>query len=434
MRSLSTTQPGERDTHVASEPVDPDPATIAVAAAIALAVVVLTRLPVARGWAVESDEFGFLDQLRLHWFPMHHTLYLALGRTFGMIAGDPYRGLILLNITTSALALVSLWWFLRALAAPATAAAGALVLSVAPVFWGYGAIAGNYTAIIAVGAFLLGVAYRTRLHPAAWHPFATAVVFAFGTGYRQDIGTLWLPVFIVILWHHRWKRAALAGALFTALNLVWLLAMLHDAGGWSRYRQASADFAYHAGFLNSVWNLGFVDAPVRYAVKLSMALLWTLGPCLFFVPQGALRLRQTRSGGYLAILLLLTALPPLASHLLVHFGVPGYGFFYVPALLALVVLGIGGCSHGEISTVSSEPSWPGRTRRAGPRLLASAAFMASVFLFYPTDYDRPGWRGSFDLAFARHTRIGLQTPTPSRQPAIWRTANSRVVAAIGRRQ
>ena len=103
--------------------------------------------------------------------------------------------------------------------------------------------------------------------------------------------------------------------------------------------------------LNSVWNLGVVDAPVRYAVKLGMALLWTLGPCLLFVPRGVLRLRQTRSGGYLALLLILTIAPPLASHLLVHFGVPGYGFFYVPALLALAVLGIDGCSHGEASTM-----------------------------------------------------------------------------------
>jgi hypothetical protein len=146
-----------------------------------------------------------------------------------------------------------------------------------------------------------------------------------------------------------------------------------------------------------------------------------------------LRLRQTRSGGYLALLLILTIAPPLSSHLLVHFGVPGYGFFYVPALLALAVLGIGECSHATTSTMTYEPSPPDRTRLAGPRLLASAAFMAGLFLFYPTDYDQPGWRGSFDLAFARHTRIGLQRPTPSRQPAIWRTANSRVVA-IGRRQ
>ena len=58
------------------------------------------------------------------------------------------------------------------------------------------------------------------------------------------------------------------------------------------------------------------------------------------------------------------------------------------------------------------------------RLAAIAVLLAGVFLFYPTDYDQPGWRGNFDLSFARNTRIGLRTPMPDRQPTIWRTANS----------
>ena len=118
---------------------------------------------------------------------------------------------------------VSAWWCLRAVVRPATAAAAALMLGVGPVFWGYGAMAANYTAIVLVGSFLLGVALRGRSHPRAWHPFAAAVVFAIGTGYRQDIGTLWLGVFGVILWQHRWKRAIEAALLFTAINLVWLV-------------------------------------------------------------------------------------------------------------------------------------------------------------------------------------------------------------------
>ena len=71
---------------------------------------------------------------------------------------------------TSAGALVSVWWMLRAIVRPATAAAAALVLGVGPVFWGYGAMAANYTAIILVGSFLLGVVFRGRSCPQSLAP------------------------------------------------------------------------------------------------------------------------------------------------------------------------------------------------------------------------------------------------------------------------
>jgi Dolichyl-phosphate-mannose-protein mannosyltransferase len=415
-------------------PSDPTVFAVVIALVISLVLVFLTRLPVARPWAMETDEFGFLEQIRVHWFPMHHTLFMAAGRMLGMLTGDAYRGFVVLDMLMSALALVSLWWWLRALVAPPAAAAGALVMATAPIFWGYGAMAGNYTAILAVGGFLLGVACRTWTSPQSWHPAAAAVVLALGTGYRQDIGTLWLPVFLVILWKHRWRSAVLAGLLFTVLNLAWLLAMLHEAGGWSHYRARTAEFAYHAGYLNSVWNLGLVDAPLRYAVKLSMALLWTLGPCLLFVPRGIHRLRGRENGGFLIFLLFLSVVPALASHMLVHFGVPGYAFHYVPALLALCVLGIGAMDC-EGTRAAGPSAIPGSIGTAPLRLVAVATLLAALFLLYPTDYDHAGWRGSFDLSFARLTRVGLRTPTSNRQPALWRTANSPVAAelAAGRR-
>jgi len=262
---------------------------------------------------------------------------------------------------------------------------------------------------------LLGVALRTWREPKPWHPYAAAVVLAAGTGYRQDIGTLWLPVFFVIVWRHRWLRAFKTLALFTVLNLAWLLPMLHDVGGWASYREASAEFAYHAGYLNSVWHLGLIDAPVRYAVKIGMALLWTFGPGLVFVPRGMVRLPKAESGLFLALMLPLSVIPALGSHLLVHFGMPGYAFHYVPALVALMAMGIGKAAEAQ-----------GEPGDAAPRrLLALAAILAGVFWFYPTNYDHPGVRGSFDLAFGRNTRIGLRTPMPHRSPQVWRTANSR---------
>jgi len=90
-------------------PSDPPLSAVLTALAIALALVFLTRLPVARPWAMDSDELGFLGQIRVHWFPMHHTLFMALGRLLGMLTGDAYRGFIVLDMVMSGLALVSVW-------------------------------------------------------------------------------------------------------------------------------------------------------------------------------------------------------------------------------------------------------------------------------------------------------------------------------------
>lgn len=402
---------------------EPGPGAFLAALAIALAFVALTRAPVARPEAFDFDEVGYLETIELHRIPMHHTLFLASGRVLGAAVGDPYRGFVLLDMLVSTLAMTAAWWWLRALVAPATAAAATLVLGVAPAFWAYGAMAANYTAIPLVGCGLLGLAWRGHRAESRrpWHPYAAAIVLAAGTGYRQDLGTFWLPVFFVILWQHRWVPAAGAVTLFTGLNLAWLAPMLREAGGWDAYRAASAEFAHQAGYLNSVWHLGWVDAPARYALKALMALAWTFGPGLVFAPRGLVRsIRSGGEGRVLAGLLALSVGPALLSHLLVHFGVPGYAFHYVPALLALLALGIGRAIEAGPDL---DPD-PARSRSAAPRLAGLAALLAGVFLFYPTDYDRPGIRGSFDLAFARQTRAGLRTPPPLRDPAIWRTVNS----------
>jgi hypothetical protein len=425
--------PADRTPLPASSPTEPDRRTLILAVALSVLFIAATRWPVARTAPLESDEFGFLERVATQWFPMHHTLFQAFARLVGLAIGDAYRGFVLVDMFTSAIALLSMWWLLRAIVRSATAAAAALLLGVSPIFWGYGAMAGNYTAIVAVGAFLLGVAYRGRVDPRAWHPFAAAVALAVGAGYRPDIGTLWIALFGVILWQHRWKRAAVAWLLFTLINLVWLTPMLRDNGGWTRYRELSADFAYQCGYLNSIWHLGFFDGPVRYLVKLVMALVWTLGPALFFIPRGVARLGRTADGRFLVFLSVLVAIPAVGSHLLVHFGVPGWSFHYVPALLTLCAVGVerSGVLNAAARTPGLFVGWLTR-EAAAARLLAMAGVLAVLFLFYPTDYNQAGWRGSFDLSFCRFTRIGLKSPIPERAPAYWRTANSRPLAGTPR--
>ena len=387
--------------------VEPTGTEALVALGASLAFVLATRLPVARPSAWESDEVGYLVMIQEAHFPKFHTLFLAAAHAIGKLIDDPYRGFIALDCVVSAGALAASWWWLRSLVGPRTAAATALALGCGPVFWAYGAMAGNYTMIPLVGSLLLGIAHRGRQSPRAWHPWAASAALAVGAGYRQDIGTFWLPIYVVILWRHRWSRSLWSLLLFVALNLAWFLPMLHDAGGWHAYRAESGKFAYSAGYMNSAAKLGWIDAPLRYGVKESMALAWTLGPGLLLVPRGIWRRAVDGPGRRLLGLLGLSVAPALASHLLIHFGVPGYSFHLVPALLGLVAIGLGGDDAA-----------------GGRRGLLLAALLAAVFLLYPTDFQRPGLRGEFDLAFARFTRAGLNQPVPFRDPKLWRTTNS----------
>ncbi len=201
-----------------------------------------------------------------------------------------------------------------------------------------------------------------------------------------------------------------------------------------------------------MWNLGIIDSPVRNGVKIGMALVWTLGPGLIFVPRGVKALRKLDHGTALGLLMLLSVVPALASHLLVQFGVQGWCLHYVPALLGLLALGALGIS-GQQSSVTAvadrskpiqgvalgwsiaAPSGPDPRRdppgpvlqsaKAVTRLAVVASVLAAMFWFYPTNYQTPGFRGNFDLAFCRFTRAGLRTPMPAQGLRYWRTANSR---------
>ena len=94
--------------------------------------------PFARAGPMESDEWMFVAQMGATWFPTHHTLFQTAGRAMGLLAGDAYRGLVVLDMLVSALALASVWWWLRALVRPSTAAASTVVVGVAPLFWSLG--------------------------------------------------------------------------------------------------------------------------------------------------------------------------------------------------------------------------------------------------------------------------------------------------------
>ena len=103
----------------------------------------VSRTTLPRVEPVDGDDFILVNIVQNHWFPPYHTLFLTLGRLFGDALGDAYRGLVVLDMVVSAVALTASWWWLRALVRHAAASLATLLLAAAPVFWGYGAVAGS---------------------------------------------------------------------------------------------------------------------------------------------------------------------------------------------------------------------------------------------------------------------------------------------------
>ncbi len=86
--------------------IEPGSRDVFGAIVAALAFVAVTRLPFARSGPMEADEWMFVERMDAGWLPAHHTLFHAAGRIVGMLVGGHYRGLVVLDMLVSALALV----------------------------------------------------------------------------------------------------------------------------------------------------------------------------------------------------------------------------------------------------------------------------------------------------------------------------------------
>jgi len=75
-----------RSRQVIDDALEPRRGTILLTLGIVSLLVFATRWPVARPTPFDSDEHGFVAQMTSYWFPMHHTLFMTLGRVLGSSA------------------------------------------------------------------------------------------------------------------------------------------------------------------------------------------------------------------------------------------------------------------------------------------------------------------------------------------------------------
>jgi Dolichyl-phosphate-mannose-protein mannosyltransferase len=364
--------------------------------------------------------------------PPGSLLYVALGRAFLGLSGDPQRALGTISVLAGSVGLVLCAVVGGMLFGWRIAGAGTLLYATSPLTWYYGTVALPYAL---EGALVLGVVALL------WHaaeerrpPYALGAAVALGVagGVRPTTMLLLLPLWLFATWRAcdlpaplvlregrlrlsgAWRGAGqrwlwlLAGlALLGALCLAWAVPLLILSGGPGAYLTASRRLSSLVSSLTSVFVVGLpaVAWNVQYLLDVGiLGLNLALVPFLLFLLPG--RRWPWRPSAGQGAFLALWAGPALLVFVALHVGQAGYLLLLWPLLCY---------AAGTAALVAGEEigrRWPALRARVSPLLLGSlAASGIIIFLFSPLmgggasgltlsavrEHDRQ-WRGLTALA------------------------------------
>jgi len=310
-------------------------ADLIVGLALALATVI-SRVPARAHLLPTWDAVQFALALERYDIVAHrphppgYILYIAAARTVDAFVGNTTASLVWLSMVASGAAVFFVYrlaWMMYGRRAAVVAAIG---LATSPLFWFYGEVGLPYAVEAALTSLIAMLTWPARCGRAS-AVMTSAVGLGLAGGVRQSLLPLFFPLWATSAWAgmRRLAPLVLGGALIVVTTMLWLVPMLHLAGGVGAYLDASAELFDSTVRQTTVmapgwaW-LGNVRAVVEAAV-LGLGLLLPV-----FVWAAA---RAVRSGlGAREWFLLAWSLPPLLVYVWLHFGQYGYLLAILPAL------------------------------------------------------------------------------------------------------
>ena len=333
---------------------------------------IVTRLPVS-GWLYHWDSVNFafaLERFDIAQGQPHapgYLLYVLLGRVAATLTGNAQRGLVLLAIGGSALAVLALYDLGRRLWDAPTGVLAALLLLSSPLFWFYGQVALPHT----LDALAVIVAATLSWHIMQGQDrviLGLAIWLGLAGGLRQQTLVFMLPLALVACWHvsRRWQLGALAILVVTVL--AWLIPLLALSGGLARYLAIVGSYSATFDRPTSVLLGAGWHGLAHNLDKLARYTLWGwAGGIVLLV--GLRRPFAWRRTGWMRSRPSLFALwigPCLLFYTLIHMGQQGLIFVYLPVLLLV-------SARGGIEL------W--RSRRPALQMLPVLALMLNIGLY-----------------------------------------------------
>ncbi len=274
--------------------------------------------------------------------PPGYILYVYLGRLVNSVVPDRAAALIFINIVSSALAVVALFYLGRAIFNRKVGFIGALLLASSPLFWFYGEISLPHP----LDAFLIILSawwlYRVMAGNRRY-VIPVAILLAIAGGFRQQTLVMMAPLALFAV--RRVKRGLLALAVLVGgiACAGWFVPLVQSQGGLTTYLEISKAFSDRFMNTTSVLHGGGWWGIRRNLIKLSMYTLyaWNLSLIPGLLYAGLRLWHRPRSWNWeKVIFFLLWIVPFSAFYIFVHMGQQGQVFVFLPALFLISAAGL----------------------------------------------------------------------------------------------
>lgn len=313
-------------------------------AAALFAVTIISRIPFRTKMLYAWDSVLYtraieLFDVRLHQpQPPGHIYYVGLVRLVNSISGDPNTAMVWISILAAAVAVAVLYFLGRIMFGRDIGLVAALLLATSLSFWLQSEVAYPYTLLGCLSVVVAAMIYPTWTGSKAW-VLPAALALGIASGFRQDLLPFLLPLLVLGIWDKGRWRVAGAAVILIAGAAAWYIPSALLSGGFTAYREASAEQSDYLMTYFAVFGRGFeglranLDELLRFMLYgLSSALL--LIPVTLIVALTSSGRRQFRDQRLLFLLAWIA--PSLIFYLFIHVGEYGYVFSFLPALLLLL--------------------------------------------------------------------------------------------------
>ena len=275
--------------------------------------------------------------------PPGYIAYVWLCRLVDALFHDPQTTMVWIAIASSGLAVVAMYLLGRAMFDRPAGLVGALLLASSPLYWFYGEIALPHALdlfLVTLCAWLLYEAAQGK----GPYLLAAAASLAVAGGVRQwtpvFLGPLLLVAVIGFLRRTGWTAglrwavpSVVAGGLLCA---AWFFPLIASAGGLDRYLQVMSDYSARFTATTSLFMGAGSFGLMRNLRKLGTYTLYGWGIALlpfglWILTRPAKRDIRLDWGKILFVLAWLT--PATFFYALIHMGLQGLVFVFLPALL-----------------------------------------------------------------------------------------------------